>query len=356
MSTTPVRRSSRSKKAPTPFTPGAGDFAQGVPSGLLTSTSPEMADAASTATQATPPVPAAATPTATGGGRGTRLSKRFVFTWMLLAYLVADNKLGLVVAGPLGSALGLAWLSRWVEAVPFAAVLLWELRYHSTSHIRPLRSLLSAKPLPPAPVWMTIMSLCFYVWVGAQGVRSKEKEREAKRRDHQRELWEGDIAVLVRPQGGACQHLATCIACAGEDGMRTRHQRECCFEGLAVLVRTGSSLTHNTPLHSPPLRSPLLTDAQVRYSLLGTESVSTPARESGLRSATLVMCALYSLETIIALKWNQTTMSRWARITFVIHHLPFTLCVGGLQLSEAARHVSLVAYRRTVPLDLVTGQ
>ena len=94
----------------------------------------------------------------------------------------------------------------------------------------------------------------------------------------------------------------------------------------------------------------------MRYSLLGTESVSTPARESGLRSATLVMCALYSLETIIALKWNQTTMSRWARITFVIHHLPFTLCVGGLQLSEAARHVSLVAYRRTVPLDLVTGQ
>ena len=69
MSSTPVRRSSRAKKAPTPFTPGAGDFARGVPSGLLTSTSPEMADAASTAThKATPPLPAA-TPAATGGGR-----------------------------------------------------------------------------------------------------------------------------------------------------------------------------------------------------------------------------------------------------------------------------------------------
>ena len=188
MSSTPVRRSSRAKKAPTPFTPGAGDFARGVPSGLLTSTSPEMADAASTTThKATPPLPAA-TPAATGGGRGTRLSKRFVFTWMLLAYLVADNKLGLVVTGPLGSALGLAWLSRWVEAVPFTAVLLWELRYHSTSHIRPLRSLLSAKPLPPAPVWMTVISLCLYVWVGAQGVRSREEEREAKRID-QKESW-----------------------------------------------------------------------------------------------------------------------------------------------------------------------
>ena len=35
---------------------------------------------------------------------------------------------------------------------------------------------------------MTVISLCLYVWVGAQGVRSREEEREAKRID-QKESW-----------------------------------------------------------------------------------------------------------------------------------------------------------------------
>ena len=93
----------------------------------------------------------------------------------------------------------------------------------------------------------------------------------------------------------------------------------------------------------------------VRFIMLGADSCATPALEAELRSTTLVMCAIYSLEAIVALKWDQTTMCRWARATFVLHHVPFALTVGLPLLFETTRHVTLLAYRRTVPLDLMTG-
>lgn len=90
---------------------------------------------------------------------------------------------------------------------------------------------------------------------------------------------------------------------------------------------------------------------------LGDQWISTDERTQLLKTACLAMCLLYLVESIMALYWGVTTMFGWTRATFLLHHLPFALCVGVPLLSfpETTSRQLLAAYKRTIPLDLCTS-
>ena len=59
------------------------------------------------------------------------------------------------------------------------------------------------------------------------------------------------------------------------------------------------------------------------YGLL-TDSINL----AHLRRDTLIMCALYLYESLIAFITNTTTLHRWRIWDFISHHLPFAICVA----------------------------
>ena len=80
---------------------------------------------------------------------------------------------------------------------------------------------------------------------------------------------------------------------------------------------------------------------------LGADGAAPPPR-----ALTVLMCAVYGTESLIALAFGRSTLASWRRIDFLLHHLPYAFCVG------AALALDLPVfefYRWTLPLTLLTS-
>ena len=64
------------------------------------------------------------------------------------------------------------------------------------------------------------------------------------------------------------------------------------------------------------------------------------------------LCILYGVESVLALIGNQSTLSGWRRIDFLLHHLPYSVVVG---LATWFGVPIYKAYARTLPLTLLTS-
>lgn len=91
-----------------------------------------------------------------------------------------------------------------------------------------------------------------------------------------------------------------------------------------------------------------------RFLYYSDEKMSSLESKTEFRQTLLVMCAGYMMEFITAAFFNRTTMFGWDVSTYLLHHLPFALVVGGAMLFDVDYEV-LTGFRWTLTLDLMTG-
>lgn len=91
-----------------------------------------------------------------------------------------------------------------------------------------------------------------------------------------------------------------------------------------------------------------------RFLFISDANMISLESKTELRQTLLIMCTLYLLEFTAAAVWNRTTMFGWDISTFLLHHLPFALVVGGAMLLDVDYEI-LNGFRWTLTLDLMTG-
>ena len=63
------------------------------------------------------------------------------------------------------------------------------------------------------------------------------------------------------------------------------------------------------------------------YAYIGLQAAARLVSHDPGRQEVLLLCGLYCAETILALVFGVSTMNKWSKSTYVLHHLPFVVVV-----------------------------
>lgn len=86
---------------------------------------------------------------------------------------------------------------------------------------------------------------------------------------------------------------------------------------------------------------------------LGALSLRGEAAPNELARQVLLLCALYCIESWLALVTGVSTMNKWSRSTFALHHVPFIVVVAPALV--LLPQPILRSFPRTLALDLFTS-